>query len=145
MELEKILTFLGVKASREDLLSVVQSNSEALQAIFSREKSQYRFVSCLPLLLCNTNKLFFYEIDCILVLIDPVPFWSSVLSPSQAVDIANTIESEMRASKDLTRWPCKSFRELEKKLRLPIPSSNLAANCTGNYVTCSVQYDFQGG
>eukprot|EP01036_Dinobryon_divergens_P027168 gene27168-35893_t len=110
VELEKILTFLGVKASREDLLSVVQSNSEALQAIFSREKSQ-----------------------------------SSVLSPSQAADIANTIESEMRASKDLTRWPCKSFRELEKKLLLPIPSSNLAANCTGNYVTCSVQYDFQGG
>ena len=67
------------------------------------------------------------------------------MTSSLADVIADTIASEMRASKDLTRWPCKSFRELEKKLSLPIPSGCLAANCTGDYVTCSVQYDFQGG
>ena len=38
VELEKILTFIGVKASREDLLSTVESNLVALQAAFPKEK-----------------------------------------------------------------------------------------------------------
>ena len=115
VELEKILTFLGVKASREDLLTAVNGDAETVKEVFSEA----------PRLLAER-----------------------ILTPALAASIASAIENEMKISKELTRWPCKFFRDLEKQKDLyvlPIPAKDLAANCTGNYVTCSVQYDFQGG
>ena len=56
------------------------------------------------------------------------------------------IDAEMKSSKELTKWPCGSFRPLETgDLMLPVASTALAANCSGRFVTCSVRFDLQGG
>lgn len=58
------------------------------------------------------------------------------------------LEDELTSTKGLTQWPCKMFRDLEPEksgVRLLMPASQVAANCTGLYVTCSVPYDQRGG
>ena len=58
----------------------------------------------------------------------------------------DTIDNEYKISQGLTRWPCKMFRDLNSPgLILPMSSADVAANCSGRYVTCSVQYDQAGG
>jgi hypothetical protein len=53
-----------------------------------------------------------------------------------------TLEDELRISKNLTRWPCRNFKELSADL-LVQPYYELAAGCSSSkYVKCSVQYDF---
>eukprot|EP01038_Epipyxis_sp_PR26KG_P006904 gene6904-9456_t len=120
-ELERILTFLNYKASREELLQATQpSNSD--KNILNELISSFRIDS-------NSN--------------------SNI--PENLLLIAeNTINDEMKISKDLTKWPCKSFRELDKTVtslggELPLKSYELAANCSNSFVTCSVPYDMRGG
>jgi len=54
-----------------------------------------------------------------------------------------SIDNEMKISKELTKWPCKSFKELEKDTTvvLPIRYYELSADCSDKNVVCSVQYD----
>jgi hypothetical protein len=78
---------------------------------------------------------------------------SSFLSEGTLAETIEAMDNEMLISKELTRWPCKFFRDFESKgkrgeeppVQLPIPAKDLSANCSDKYVTCSVQYDFQGG
>jgi hypothetical protein len=56
----------------------------------------------------------------------------------------SALQDELTSTKGLTKWPCKNFRELDNR-GLPLKSSQLAANCSAAYVTCSVPYDIRGG
>ena len=64
-------------------------------------------------------------------------------------DIAlNAIELELNTTKYLTRWPCLSFRSLENDYKnevLMMKASDVSANCSDPFVTCSVPYDQNGG
>lgn len=57
------------------------------------------------------------------------------------------MKEELENSKNLQRWPCKSFKELEKKSalseQLPIKYYQIAANCSAPYVKCTVPYDIR--
>ena len=54
---------------------------------------------------------------------------------------ASTINQEMLITKQLTKWPCKSFSDDKYIDLLPIPISSLISNCKANYVKCSISYD----
>ena len=117
VELEKMLTFSGIKASREDLMKAIRQYNIEIKTIFGSSN-----------MVNNQNQ----------------QQYNSELAEA----ISKTIENEMKETQELTIWPCKFFRDLEKGknvFKLPIHSKDLAANCTGDYVTCSVQYDFKGG
>jgi hypothetical protein len=58
------------------------------------------------------------------------------------------IETELNATKFLTKWPCPSFRGLEQdysRVSLSMKANELSANCSDPFVTCSVHYDQNGG
>lgn len=66
--------------------------------------------------------------------------------PTLPIELAvladETLANELRISKNLTRWPCRNFKELAADL-LVQPYYELAAGCSSSkYVKCSVQYDF---
>lgn len=64
------------------------------------------------------------------------------------MDIAiQAINEEMSKSKELTKWPCLSFRDIDKDSSngLPLKASKLAADCNSKYVKCTVPYDLRGG
>lgn len=116
VELEKILTYLGYKVGRQELL-------DAGSATFiGRLKSELG-----PSFLAKSI---------------PEPLHSTAVT---------AIDTEMRTSKDMTKWPCANFREINTNSKdpasvpLPTPASALAANCTGAHVKCSVRFDVQGG
>ncbi len=110
VELEKMLTFSGYKAARQDILTAVADSLPSLL----RE-----------LRLSNAS-------DC-----------PSALSAGLQVAVAESIGNEMKLSKELTKWPCRSFKDLEASSggALPLRFHALSANCTGSHVKCSVQYD----
>ncbi len=57
----------------------------------------------------------------------------------------DTIKNELDTSKNLSRWPCRSFKELESKEVL-LPHRRyymLAVNCSRSFTKCSVQYDLR--
>lgn len=66
-------------------------------------------------------------------------------------DIVQAIRNEMIDTVNLTKWPCKPFRDYsassstasieESMLALPIQS--LAADCGAKHVKCSIQYDIE--
>lgn len=58
---------------------------------------------------------------------------------------ANTLQTEMDWSKNLSRWPCKNFKELEMK-KVVLPHRRffmVSANCSVPYVRCTVNYDLR--
>jgi hypothetical protein len=109
--LDSMLSFVGYKASRENLLAAFNSPS------FNK-----------------LNKA-----------------WDASLSTNGTTKSlfnigARTIEHEMAITNQLTRWPCKSFRDYKYKdhLRLlPIPLNRLVADCDAPHVKCSVAYDIK--
>ncbi len=54
----------------------------------------------------------------------------------------SALANEMKISKELTKWPCRSFKELESA-RLPLRFHALSANCSAPHVKCSVQFDMK--
>lgn len=54
------------------------------------------------------------------------------------------MKSDYDSTGGLTKWPCKSFRELDQN-NLPMKATELAANCSNEFVKCSVPYDKRGG
>lgn len=70
------------------------------------------------------------------------------LSNSKRGIAAHAIETELNTTKYLTKWPCLSFRSLAqdyKNEKLLMQPSDVSANCSNPYVTCSVPYDQNGG
>ena len=135
-ELEKLLTFAGYKANREQLLSAVHTHLPALQQHWS---DQYIIQS-----LYNNNTI----------------SGSSTSSTSSINSVhTNTIntilnkaiiavQKEMKETLNLTKWPCRSFRDLytekpREPLHLPLSIGNLIADCKGSYVKCSIRYDIE--
>ncbi len=60
----------------------------------------------------------------------------------------HALESELDKTSYLTKWPCPSFRDIDKstkKATLVHRASMLSANCSDPFVTCSVRYDQNGG
>jgi hypothetical protein len=69
----------------------------------------------------------------------------------------SAMNSELKQTNGLTKWPCESFRNLQpvsntkKDPKLDIllstlfPSAMVAANCSSAFVTCSVPFDNAGG
>jgi hypothetical protein len=54
------------------------------------------------------------------------------------------MRKEMASTKNMTRWPCRSFRDFPNKqdaARLPLPVPALAANCSAPHTKCSVRFD----
>ena len=123
VELEKIMTFSGFKAQRQDLLAAV---SELLPQLLKE-------------LHISTSSTGQVGSDGEVI--------SSDIVPQNLHDIyTTTIDNEMKISKELTKWPCKSFKELEGKdlagvSLLPIRYYELSADCSDKNVKCSVQYD----
>ena len=54
------------------------------------------------------------------------------------------LQNELDRTKNLTDWPCMSFRLLDS-FELLFSSSMLSPNCTDKSVHCSVQIDIRGG
>lgn len=69
---------------------------------------------------------------------------SAILVPNWQQIAAETLREEMRSSKNLSRWPCHNFKELESRVVLPHRRFYMfSPNCSTPFVKCSVQYDFR--
>lgn len=114
VEVEKMLSFVGVKVSRADIYPV-------LNKLWPTFLEEIKHVSS------DHNR---YQ-------------------DKQYEAISYGIGLELNSTKDLTRWPCPSFRLLIKEVKdesfYMIPSQVLAVNCSDSYVTCEVHYDQNGG
>jgi hypothetical protein len=72
-------------------------------------------------------------------------------SGGAAVDIemiyqraVSAVQKEMAETQNLTKWPCKSFRDFKDKSvveLLPLSVKSLAADCAAKHVKCSVRFD----
>ena len=126
IELDKILSFVGIRAARSDLVEASNAFGRQLQADLDMHGVDYNPTS-----------------HAVIEHLDILP--QNLIEPALA-----SLESEMTTTDTLAKWPCKSFRELEKKLpnlslSLPIPAKELAADCGSPKVVCSVPYDQRGG
>lgn len=111
IEIDKILTFIGYKVGRRELLDA-----------FKEYKLEFQSVVTNP----TRNEML----------------------PSFIESGISALKNELETSDELQKWPCRSFRELDKmakKEKLPITFNQLAANCSTSYVTCSVPMDLNGG
>lgn len=118
VEIEKMLSFIGNKISRPDIIGDI------------------------PLLLSEMSKEFNSNFN------QESDGTYSMLTSVEIRMIADTIELELNNTLGLSKWPCPSFRSLEKELineKLIMSPSDLSANCSDPFVTCSVQYDQNGG
>lgn len=103
VELERIITFIGVPLQRADLLAAV---AEMQLQTFKKDD-------------------------------EDVP------EHLRAAGL-RVLREEMLATKGLTDWPCKPFRELEGKGgRLQLHTRDLAANCSDPFVKCTVGFDLK--
>lgn len=152
VELEKILTFIGVKYSRPALSVASSSFSERLVKHLSGGISKYSVQklesSGTPLVQLSDGSstgasgstTVLYEI------------------PREYVfHMLEALESELHHSNGLTKWPCASLRDLgssagpkqqsvsRSTLALFVPPEILAANCSDPFVRCSVVFDNSGG
>jgi len=120
-ELHNILTFTDASFTREDMAQSIQAFSKQLENDVGL-------------------KLYSQHIS----LTDELAQLSS-----NAINTAiQTFVTEFDKSANLTKWPCESFKSLErfdKAQELPMQSSLLAANCSDPFVTCSVRFDISGG
>eukprot|EP01031_Cornospumella_fuschlensis_P031451 gene31451-38016_t len=73
---------------------------------------------------------------------------SSAQVPGELAEAAaRSIASELDNSRNLSVWPCKSFKELETSFSSALLSHRryymLSPNCSAPFTKCSVQYDFR--
>lgn len=122
IELDKILSFIGIRAPRSDLVDASNEFGRRLQADLG-----VHGVDFYPTTHVSTEHL------------DGLP--AHLIAPA-----LSSLENEMTSTDTLAKWPCKSFKDLESKgLGLPIPAATLAAECQNPKVVCSVGFDKQGG
>lgn len=123
VEVDKILSFIGIRAARNDLLAAVGQFSKQLQSDLEMHGVDYN-----PSTHLSVGHL------------DVLP--AHLVGPALAA-----LESEMTSTDTLTRWPCKNFRDLEQDaaLALPVKAKDLAADCSSPKVICSVGFDKNGG
>lgn len=55
-----------------------------------------------------------------------------------------TLNDEMKKTRNLADWPCLSFKPLDKA-KLPLTAEMLSPNCSSIFVQCSVPIDIRGG
>lgn len=69
------------------------------------------------------------------------------LMPTNIIEAATSaLEDELTSTDMLTKWPCRSFREVDRmNQKLLMTAPDLAPNCSAIHVTCSVPMDNQGG
>jgi hypothetical protein len=121
-EFEKIVSFAGHKSNRESLLQAVELHLPAL-----RKEWEYDIDLVFKSVADGTGSLFSTT---------PLP---------KILDLAiNAVGKEMVLSQNMTKWPCKSFRDFPDKgvvKLLPLTVGSLAADCEAPHVKCSVRYD----
>ena len=88
-ELEKMLTFIGYKASRENLLSAVQAHLPDLAGQWDDAAAVREFQR---------------------ILAEKGGSLEGILEKA-----ANAVGKEMAETKSLTQWPCRSFRDYRDK------------------------------
>ncbi len=120
-ELEKMLTFAGYKPSRENLLTALDAHLPALKQTWDNSVVMREFYG-------NTT------------------LQSRDLTSAQAIldKAATAVSKEMAETQNLTKWPCRSFRDFKDKSvikQLPLTVKALAADCGAPYVKCSIRYD----
>ena len=128
VELEKVLTFVGVKYDRPALLRAAPGFAASLAADLAPSAAPGAHPSWPP------------------------------LPPLAVATMVKALEDELQHTDNLAAWPCPSFRRLDSHegpkaqlpvsaatSRLPVPPDALAANCSAPHVTCSVGFDRQGG
>lgn len=161
LELEMMLTFIGFKFSRPELLAAVPDFIVALRNSLTFSTAD------LPSQLSKGTSTHSDSVG--------IGHPSSVLSlvaREHLQVVTSAISSELLLTDGLTRWPCESFRnivpfsaaderrrgkERGKGKRSPnmdkisssptllMSPSMLAANCSSSFVTCSVGFDRAGG
>lgn len=124
-ELEKMLTFAGHKPDRDSLLNAIKqympvlaTEWDDLAAIRVAFGNMTLHNSEQPVTTADIDRIF-----------------------SKAVA---ALQKEMIESQNLTKWPCKSFRDFKDKTvieQLPLSVKSLAADCGAKHVKCSVRYD----
>lgn len=155
-ELDKILSFVGYRASRDELKKALTNSLPQLEhqlSIFQNE----------PHYNCDSSRSSISSSTTVTNNILNSQTINEIIIPRHLLDAGkNAIQSEMKATKELTKWPCKSFRELDAtttqstvsninnnnkgiKQALPLSAKQLAANCNDKRVVCSVHYDRNGG
>jgi len=120
IELDKMLSFIGIRAARSDLVDAFNFYGKTLQVELGLPAAD------------NVDSLAHLD----------------ALPPSLIDSALAALESEVSSTDTLAKWPCKSFRDLEKSeagKQLPIPSAMLAADCSNPKVVCSVGFDQRGG
>jgi len=121
IELDKILSFIGIRAPRSDIVESSNAFGRKLQADLDMHGVDYN----------PTSHAVIEHLD---------------LLPTHLVDAGlASLETEMTTTDTLAKWPCKGFRELDVAASLPVPAKALAADCGSKKVVCSVGFDQKGG
>lgn len=118
-ELEKMLTFAGHKPDRDSLLGAIKEHMPVLAA-------EWDDLAIIRASFGNMSTVSPADLDALF---------------SRAVA---ALQKEMVESQNLTKWPCKSFRDFKDKSvieQLPLKVKSLAADCAAKHVKCSVRYD----
>lgn len=121
-ELEKMVTFAGFKPNRDGLLNAVNTHLPTLQ----KEWNDVAFMQNIHTTL-------------------QAKFTAAALDAVIEKGIYE-VHKEMVETQNLTKWPCRSFRDFKDKYvadRLPLPVKALAADCAAKHVKCSVRYDIE--
>jgi len=119
-EIYQILSFVGYRGNRGDILDAVKAmHAQVIQELGVAQLS-------------TQGTLVQHEVDA---------------SLSEAG--VKAITEEMSHTDGLQKWPCQTFNHLvstsKESARLPLKAATLAANCSGEYVICSVPVDKRGG
>ncbi len=126
VEIYKILSFLGHRGARSDIL----------EAVAALHKETIAGLQVGPWELSVDGAAVLHE--------------QSYIDGARLVEAgAAALAEEMEATDGLQKWPCNSFASLDssspESAMLPLKSASLAANCSGMYVVCSVPVDKRGG
>jgi len=120
-ELEKMLTFAGHKPNRDSLLGAIKAHMPTLAAEWDD--------------LATIRSHFANLTSATGAVVDVDAIYKKAVA---------AVQKEMVESQNLTKWPCKSFRDFKDKSvveQLPLPVKSLAADCSAKNVKCSVRYD----
>lgn len=121
-QIYNILSFIGFRANRADILEAIATSHEtALRGLGAGR------------LAVDTDAVEY-------------PFDNNLVNT--AVD---AFIDELQTTDGLQKWPCQPLQRLDEQAGdtesrgLPLKASSLAANCSGQYVVCTVPIDKRGG
>lgn len=152
VELEKMLTFIGFNFARRTLLeSIPDFIEEIKKSLFVGSVLPSVDNGDLRVNLSGNGKMFSTLVDSESYS-DPLRISAKIIQTG-----VSAMNSELKQTNGLTKWPCESFRNLQsvsnskKDPKLDIllstlfPSAMVAANCSSAFVTCLVPFDNAGG